>query len=334
VRYDELPSGPRRNPRFGFNDNSVRAGQLSPTRAAALADTAGAEVIRLGFDWRYAEFEPDRYELGEYDAIYKALRSRGIKPLWVVVFAPAWALEKGRQCLEEATCRFPPARRADRHWREIVALLAERYPESAGIEVWNEQNLSGFWQPRPEPKRYAQLLKQAYTAVKKVDRDMPVVLGGLNNIQGDDGQGSIAMESYLRAVYENGGTRAMDAISFHPYAAVRTDPVFEQSVLQVLNVREEFGDRRRPLWVTEIGATTSGTESDLRWSPREQADLLVEEWERLRRVPGVEMVLVHTLLDASPDRSAPAAGFGLLGPDGAPKPAFCALRRAVTGRRC
>lgn len=327
----ELPSGPPGQPLFGFNDNAVRAGQVSAAEDARLTAAVGGEVSRLTFDWRYAEREPDVYDFREYDEIYGALRREGVKPLWIVMFAPSWAWEPGIQCAGD--CRFPPGRRAERHWREIVALIARRYPESAGIELWNEPNLTAFWKPRPDPRRYLRLLKQGYRAVKRVRPRLPVALGGLNNIQVTDELGNISLADFTRALYDGGAHKHMDALSFHPYPAVRTEPVFVDSVLQVLDVQEEYGDLT-PLWITEIGATTSDPSPDRRWTERDQADELVDLYDQLARVPGVEMVLVHTLLEPRPGEPGP--GYGILRRDGSPKPAACALARRLRaeGIRC
>src|SRR4051812_25868213 len=129
---------------FGFNDNAVRAGQLSAPADADLAARAGANLTRVGFDWRYAEPSPGHYELSDYDAIYKSSLARGIRPLWTVVFAPRWAWTLGTTC--SGDCRYPPADNQMAAWTGLLKLIAQRYPRSAGIEVWNEPNLKDFWQ--------------------------------------------------------------------------------------------------------------------------------------------------------------------------------------------
>ena len=76
-------------------------------------------------------------------------------------------------------CRYPPA---PSHYGDAAAfavLLAQRYPNAAGIEVWNEENLSEFWAPTPDVGAYMTLLGDVYTAVKAAVPSMPVVMGGL-----------------------------------------------------------------------------------------------------------------------------------------------------------
>jgi hypothetical protein len=326
----ELPSGPRADVLYGFNDNSVRAGWLSPERDADLTSGGGGEVSRLGMDWRYLEPEPDRYFWSDYDRIYAALLARGVRPLWIVLYAPPWARDAGVRCASD--CRAPPSPAAEGEWAELLALVARRYPRSAGIELWNEPNLTSFWQPRPDAARYARLLKLGYRAIKRARRDMPVVMGGLSNNDVSDDAGNVSLKDFLTDLYEEGAVRYTDALAFHPYPVSKSDPQLVRSVLQVLDVRSSFGDSERPLWVNELGATTSGPDPDLRFSEREQAEALRDAFERLSRVPGVEMVLVHTLIDPPGGGADPEAGYGLLRGDGSPKPAYCALARAARGR--
>src|SRR5437764_14041519 len=73
---------------FGFNDNSVGFGQLTAPVDAGLAAQAGANVSRVQFDWRYAEASQGLWNLGQYDAIYNADLAKGIRPVFIVAFAP------------------------------------------------------------------------------------------------------------------------------------------------------------------------------------------------------------------------------------------------------
>src|SRR5262249_60039960 len=55
----------------------------------------------------------------------------------------------------------------------------------AGIELWNEENLSRFWGNQvPSPPVYAAMVKAAYTSIKRVDPAMTVLIGGLASIGG------------------------------------------------------------------------------------------------------------------------------------------------------
>lgn len=328
---DRVPFGPAGRPAYGFNDNSVRAGLLEPGREAALAARGGARVVRLTFDWRFAERTPGTYDFAVYDRIYRALRAHGIRPLWTVIFAPPWAWDRGTRCTGD--CRYPPARRAEGRYGALVARIARRYPRSAGIEVWNEPNLTTFWQPRPDAARYSRLLAVAHRAVRRVAPRMPVVNGGLSNNRTTDDRGNVSLHDFLTTMYRHGAARSTDAVSFHPYPVSRSDSLLLPSVGDVLDVLRKAGRPRTPLWVTELGATTTGPDPDLRFDPAQQARALADSYCRLAHVPTVRMVLVHTLL-APPGRAGdPEAGYGLLLPTGRARPAFGRLAR-VARRGC
>lgn len=316
-------------PAFGFNDNSVRDRQSTPARSAALTRRAGGRVTRLVFDWRLAEPRRGAYSLGGYDAVYRESLARGIRPLWIVMFAPPWAWDAGVRC--SGDCHYPPARAALGQWRELVALVARRYPRSAGIEVWNEPNLSAFWSPRPQPGRYAHLLRSARAAVRWVSPRMPVVNGGLAPVLATSAR-RVAFEDFLRSLYAEGAREATDALSIHVYPEKPGTPAADEVLRRARSIRDANGDRGKPLWITETGATTTGPD---RVSPARQAALLAALHRGLERQRDVQMVLVHTLLDPPLERSNPEAGYGVLDSRGRRKPAFCALARAVAARhRC
>ena len=325
---DELSPGPPRDIAFGFNDNSVRDGQLSASRDAELAAGAGAEVLRVAVEWRGLEERRDVYDWELFDGIYRALRARGMRPLWIPVFAPSWAWDRGVRC--SGNCPYPPRRSELGEWEELLELLARRYPESVGIELWNEPNLAAFWRPRPDAARYTELLRRGYRAIKKVRPELPVVLGGLSN-RPRSGRGGDSLSEFLEAVYRHGGRGHMDAIAIHPYLRDRIRPATERTIEQVLAIRRRHDDEGTPLWVTEFGASTTGQVLRERWSEEEQATALVDGYDFLSQVPGVEMFLVHTLLDPPLDRSSREAGFGLVRPDGSLRPAYCAFARRLRG---
>ena len=313
------PAPAPRPPVFGFSDPSVFNGQSTPARSATLARRLGARVGRVVLQWQVAEPHPGRYDWRPYDALYRASLARGVKPLWIVVFAPPWARDPGVRCPD---CAYPPVRSADGRWRALFAAIAARYPRSAGIEVWNEPNLRAFWPPRPDPARYAQLLREAHTAVAG---RVPVVSAGPAPV-GSDSRTRVTAARFLAPVLR---TAAMDAVGVHVYPFKPGSPSVEAVLAQVRAVR---GARRTPLWVTGTGATTTGPD---RVSQGRQGPALVGLYRELARQRDVRMVLLYSLFDP-PGRAAkdPERGYGVLDARGRPKPAACAVARAIAHRPC
>jgi polysaccharide biosynthesis protein PslG len=311
---------------FGFNDNAVRSGRIDVVQDAALTAAAGADITRLTFDWRWVEPQPGVQWFDEYDQIYGAMLARGVRPVLILMLAPWWTWDPTVGCNQWAQdCRYPPGPAHYADWGRMAAQLAARYPEAAAIEVWNEPNISGFWQPRPDPVRYTQLLREAYLAVKRVNPRMPVVSGGVTN----DDQTSpdrISLADFTRAVYANGGKDYMDGLAFHPYSrSAGAGSQFERDFATVRSVRDAFGDSRKPLWVTEVGLSTTGSDPGLSVTPEEQATALRAMYRAVAAMPDVKAMIVHELLDSGADPGNLESGFGVLRGDLSAKPAFWAL---------
>ena len=315
---------------FGFNDDAIRAGLITPEKDADLTARAGANVHRVTVDWRWVEPQRDRYDWAIYDDIYRAMMARGVKPLLVLIFAPEWSWKGDHDCTQFGQdCRFPPNPRNDSEWREMAALLARRYPQAAGIEIWNEPNLASFWGPAPDPRRYADLLRQAHGAVKEANPSMRVIGGSMNNVQTAAG-GDVPMGEFTRALYSHGAKGAMDALSLHPYPLSPNDFSFMlENLEEVRSARDKAGDEETPLWVTEIGLSTTGAlEQGGALSEDQQARGLVALLELLDGMDDVEAVVIHTLLDRQGAPTDVEAGYGVARPDLQLKPAFCALAKA------
>jgi hypothetical protein len=281
------------------------------------------------FDWRAVEPRPGEYHFESYDAIYRALRTHGIRPIFIPMFAPRWAVsQQGKSCFFfGGDCRYPPTPRMDGAWRNILTLLTRRYPAAAGIEIWNEPNLRLFWQPRPDPARYVQL-RSAWLAIKAADPGMPVIGGGLSNLQ-QTGNGDISLPDFLSAMYSNGAQRWMDAIGVHPYPQSLSPALFEASMDEVRAVRNSNGDVNRPIWVTELGLTTTGPESQGRVSEQDQATGVVKYLQLLEAMPDVKAIIIHTLVEPRGWFTTSGPGYGVVRRDLAPKPAYCALGQAL-----
>lgn len=305
------------DPRFGFHDNSVAGQRASAEQVARLAEGTGAGLYRFLVDWRSAEPQRDVYDLRMPDQVYRALVARGIRPVLLLAWAPNWSWNRLVVC-NHPSCHFPPSRANDHEWREFVALMARRYPKAAGIEIWNEPNETTGWNPAPDVGRYVELLRQAYRAVKEVDPSMPVISGGLSHRKQSDA-GGLAIEEFFERLFEAGAADYMDGVGMHPYAPV--DGL--DRLTEPLELIRELRPRDLPIWVTEVGVST--TPGPITGTEQEQADAVATAYRVFRDQPDVAGVLIHTLIDPYDDPAIPNAGFGVLRGDLSEKPAYCTL---------
>lgn len=308
---------PGPHPVFGFNDDWIGDAQHNP-RINYLPGV-GAQVARLTVRWDAVSNTPGLFFWFPYDLVYGQLLDRGIRPLIVVTSAPCWA--------QTGDCASEGAPSPDHYdeFAQFAAMAAQRYNQAIGVEVWNEPNLAKFWGSEPEPKAYAEMLKQAIPAIRAANPGMATVTAGLAPSGQSDSVG-YAPRDFLRQAYEAGGPQLADAIGAHPYpfrsygedflGAIRTELYY------YVRVKEDFGDGAKPIWVTEVGvANDEGYDLD------QQADALARIYVLLRRVENIPVVVFHRFVDRA-DASDKERSYGVIASDGNPKPAYCAVAGA------
>ena len=319
---------------LGFND-SFRLEGLGAAVQASLIAAVGGNAARMPVQWWGLEPARDQWnELlwAQYQSAYDDLLARGIRPHLSITHAPPWARDADYEgCLVRADCNYPPARDELGQWRELLAELATRFPE-ATLGIWNEPNHLGAWRSGVDPERYAELLAAAYDSVKEASPTTGVfgpALGAATK------PGGLDYRTFLDRAYaaEPSFKDHADAIDIHLYPTryLGTDSHFARVIDDIRQVRAAHGDDGLPIYVTEIGATTSGP---IAVSPADQADFILRVTRKLLTMPDVSGVLVHRLVEsASHLEDHHETGFGLLGhgsePLLTPKPAYCALTRAA-----
>lgn len=269
----------------------------NPDRAAYIghAAGAGARTIRDDISWASVESRPGVYDWSGPDEIVTQAANRGMAVLLLVDSTPAWARVAPGPNPGNAWW-LPPANPAD--YGNFAAQVAARYGASgtfwashptvpkvlpAGIEIWNEPNLSIFWGGLPpDPARYGAMLADAYPKIKRIDPTLPVVsaglapAGGWNDVDcngtADSGASATKMNglNFLAAAYANGAGGNLDAVGWHPYnfwngataiEALLPHPCSAWSQMaetptSVLSLMAANGDGAKGVWATEIGAPT------------------------------------------------------------------------------
>src|SRR3954454_10737476 len=310
---------------FGFNDNSVGFGQQTALQSATLASQAGVTVSRVTLDWRYAEASPGAWDLYKYDYIYGRDLERGIKPVIVLSFAPKWAWADPNACATNSDpCRYAPGPDHLDAWRDAVTTLVTRYPEMAGLEIWNEPNLDTFWKGGLDPAYYARLVTEAHDATRAAGSSVPILGGALSDYLGADTASAMNSRNFLKGMYAAGVKGGMDGLSLHPYAQdVDLWRTFRE-LTETRDVRDSYGDNV-PLWITEMGVTTTGLYADT-VSENDQAVILDKYMHDLGSVGDIRALIFHTLID--PSVVGPLSGergYGSVRVDLTPKPAFCRI---------
>jgi hypothetical protein len=191
-----------------------RADGSTQTREKAEAEVwAAAEAGALGI-WMTADVswlcdDELRCTTAPLDPLVDRADELGLRVYLHVNSTPEWMDGRGTW--------FAPEGRDAEVWAGLFAQLVERFgTRVTGYEVWNEPNLVDFWQQGPDPRAYAALLKEVWTAADAVDPDAQIIGGVLSN--NDLGY----MHELSTALAELGGDASnrffYDQLGVHPYA--------------------------------------------------------------------------------------------------------------------
>ncbi len=320
-----------------------------------------AQIASLGMTWvkhevSWSDLEPTegQVDFSALDTMVDALEAQKLNILITVTGTPNWA----RTSQEEDG---PPDDFAD--FGRFMGALAGRYAGRVqAYEIWSEPNLRREWNSTAHPisaTSYIELLRQGYNAVKAADPAAIVVSAGLAPTGFNDGVNAINDRLFLRGLYAGGLAGLSDAIGAHPGGwanppestccnapiGVTThyeDPSFY--FLDTLNnyrqIMVESNDGNTALWVTKFGwGTSEDTDPPSQTyvfvtytSLDEQALYIPRAFHLGSELGFVGPMFLYNLNGCEPGSyfSSEACFYSLIGPDGAPRPAFEAVESIDT----
>ena len=209
---------------------------------------SGAESVRAAFYWRDIQPNgPTGADFSRTDPVVIAAAQRGLSVLPVLQGTPGWAAQHPG---DDAS---PPRDPAD--FAHLLTALVTRYGPNGSLwgehpelprraiadwQIWNEPNLTRYWNVAPWAPSYVSLLKAANAALKAADPSSRTILAGLPN------------ESWLalRELYKRGARGSFDVVALHPYTGRPANVV--KLVRFARKEMRPHGDSRIPVWVTEL----------------------------------------------------------------------------------
>lgn len=314
---------------------------------AALSDAVevGARWIRADLSW--ADVQPRRfneYDWQAFDRIVKMASAKHLAVLAVMAYTPAWARPPG--CNSEKCGPKDPAQFA-----EFASRAARRYSKYRvnAWEIWNEPN-TDFWQPRPNLVEYTKLLKLTRAAMFRVQPDATLLLGGLAAVPTDSK--NISQTDFLAGVCKLGGNKLVAGIGYHPYTYPYLPSYhapwqtawnkIDGNPMSLRAILEKYGTPHLPIWLTEYGAPTGGPGAPSDGSPSSITPATTHVTEALQAKLAADAVatattnpVIHALIwfsdqDADTSNQTRENFYGLRRADRSAKPAFSALRSAIT----
>lgn len=317
----------------GVNLTEFDAGKVD--QAALL----GVKRVRVFIDWD--KFEPSKGNLSPfwmtlYQQGLARMNAHGMEPVFVLLNSPAWARDSSNPA-------SPPRNVED--FADFASRIATQFRQdmggtrTIGYEIWNEPDENQFWSTGADPVRYAALVKTAYGAIHAADGHAKVVLGPTtgNNY------------NWVEKLYDNGIKGFFDVAAVHTDTACLIDApdsfyrdnnrLAQFTFLAYREVRasmEARGDAK-PIWMTELGWSTTGlTCSRGMWagqkpagvSEAKQAEFLTHAYRCLANDPYLENAIWFNFQDFGTTDSE-LGRYGLLRPDGSPKPSYAAFKAIV-----
>jgi len=185
------------------------------------------------------------------------------------------------------------------------------------VKIWNEPNNKSHWDPLLDPEwdLFAEMTRLAGQAIRAENSRVTRVLGGMSPID----------PSFIRRLADKGALEHVDAVAVHGFP-------LDWNLWQIDEWPAKVGEIEavtdKPVWVTEVGVSSFGSEEVQAWGVRKTAELLVGRAERLH------WYSLYDLPEAwgATTRHKEAEGssyyrhfhMGLLRADGTPKPSLAA----------
>ena len=278
--------------------------------------TLHAHWIRHDFAWDAIEPQTGVFAWSGFDRWVGAARADGVNVIATVTYTPSWANGGSTNHDTQPTSAAQFARFAG----EVAARYAAEGVHT--YEIWNEPNI-GFWQPVPDPARYAQVLCAAYQRIHEADPQATVLSGGTS--PAGDGPRTYSPQSWLTDLYADGAGNCFDAVGHHPYIDSSTaagdlgnawalmSDAYPPSNLRAIMVAH--GDAGKRIWATEVGCNATAL------GESECSSRIAEAFRLWQSYPWAGVLCWFTYWDPNV--------YGLVDSNWTPRPAWYAFQSAA-----
>jgi hypothetical protein len=218
-----------------------------------------------GTAWSQIELAKGEFKWGNLDAAIATAESTGMSDiLYVLGTTPGWAAQDPKNLNEndypQPGAAEAPANMAD--WTDWVTTVVTRYKGVINsYQIWNEANLNNFYNGTPE--QMAELTKEAYDIIKKIDPEAQVVSASPTT------RLSKSFDRFFPKYLEQLAILdwPVDVIALHTYPIATGDPSARGvAVVKAQEYLTAAGAPTVPLWDTELNYGLAGP-GDL---PREE----------------------------------------------------------------
>jgi hypothetical protein len=306
----------------------------------AAMSSGGLQLAR--YDARWQNVEPNapsgghhNYNWSFFDSIVTAMAQHGIRWYPIIDYSTGWAgVISGDSNSEVAQSHVGD-------FATYANVFAQRYGRGGAFwkshpnlpqlpvlqyEIWNEENANLFLHPQTNaPEHFADLYMAARAAIKPVDPQADVVVGGL--ALGTDGGGVDEMTFLRRMFAHRPDMRGnVDAIALHPYQA--DVPNTEARIAAFRSLVDQLAGPSVPIEITEVGWST------LSVSETERAnDISALAQDLPRSDCNITRLILYSWTSPEQNRSRADDWFGIYNHNATPKPSATAFLGSVKTMR-
>lgn len=207
-----------------------------------LANT-GVKWARCQTGWSRCEKEKGRYDFTWLDSVVDNLLTRGIQPWFNVGFGNKLYM---KDVYSDAAVGFVPLYYGEETlnaWKNYIHALAKHYKGRVRyFEIWNESNISQFWQPKKaNPDEYVKLIRITAEAIRTEIPDAKI--GGC--ISG-------IVHPFSIQFLQSGILKDLNFFSIHPYC-VQPELNYAKNCSFLRRLLNENGGKNVALWQGESG---------------------------------------------------------------------------------
>ena len=255
-------------PAFGMNFLGSEDYHLTHPEAFPKLGGAGIRYLRVNFAWYAVERSCcGAYDWSQRDALVRRAAEHNQTILPILYGSPMWL---------KPSANHPPRSPGElEHFKRFSVAVTRRYGAAGSFwyenptvpyrpllayQVWNEPNTTAFWDRRPDPGAYLQLIRAARDGLRSVDPRNRVIFAGLAarpdaTALPNWGSRRFLVE-FLDRYAADGSRGVFDAAAIHPYATLAS-----QASDHVHEIHSALAERSLPVdvWITEVGwASGSG----------------------------------------------------------------------------
>jgi polysaccharide biosynthesis protein PslG len=242
---------------------------FDPERTYPHLANLGVKWARCQTGWARTETSKAQYDFAWLDSVVDNLLRIGIQP-WFNLGYGNRLYTPGPP--HESAVGWVPlnSKEATDAWLRYVGKLAEHFGKRVHHwEIWNEPNITNFWQPdKPDAARYTELVKITAPVIRKRIPKVTIIGGAF---------AGFPVLDYAQACFAAGLGAFIDKVSYHPY---RPQP--EVNYAAEMRAFRSMIARYKPglaLWQGENGApstnNSAGALRDLPWNETRQAKWLL-----------------------------------------------------------